>query len=108
MQDRHPTVYVEDYRVFFRSNSDALRLTQQKLNYYPFQTIRDFKKDQVDIDNGPALIWAGDMDKDGKIDLILDLSKGLYSAHITLFLSSYAEKNEYLHEVAMTLKYFDC
>jgi len=93
-------------RVF--QEAKCLRFTPQTLNYYPFQTIRDFKKEKVDIDDGPALIWAGDLDNDGKIDLLIDLSKGLYSAHITLFLSSFAEKDEYLHEVAMALKYFDC
>jgi len=45
-------------------------------------------------------IWAGDIDQDGKLDLIMDLSDHYNMSKITLFLSSMAEEGELFKNVA--------
>lgn len=48
----------------------------------------------------PRLLWAGDLDKDHKLDLILDLSTHYAGAEYVLFLSTYATSEELVHLVA--------
>jgi hypothetical protein len=47
-----------------------------------------------------TLIWAGDLDQDGKLDLYLDLSWHYNISQRTLFLSSHAEKGKLVKKVA--------
>ena len=47
-----------------------------------------------------SLIWAGDIDGDGTLDLIMDLSTHYNSSNMTLFLSSKAEEGQLLKKVS--------
>jgi hypothetical protein len=49
------------------------------------------------------LQWAGDVDRDGKIDLFIDLSWGEVAGHYALFLSSEAEDMDLVKLVAQLL-----
>jgi hypothetical protein len=42
----------------------------------------------------PTLLWAGDMDKDGKLDLLMDITNHYNVSEIALFLSSLAGSGE--------------
>lgn len=48
----------------------------------------------------PYLVWAGDIDRDGKIDLIYDLSDHYIKTHLALFLSSATKDGELVGLVA--------
>lgn len=51
-------------------------------------------------DASPALIFAGDLDRDGKLDLIFNTTDHYNVSRPTLFLSSQSRPGELLHEVA--------
>lgn len=51
-------------------------------------------------DTGPALLWAGDLDRDGKLDLLYDLRSCYMYNEIALFLSSAAKEGELVGLVA--------
>ena len=53
-------------------------------------------------DGGAVLLFAGDLDRDGKLDLVFDTTDHYNVARPTLFLSSQARPGELLHEVART------
>ncbi len=48
----------------------------------------------------PELLWAGDLDGDGKLDLFLDMNVYESLREWTLFLSSTAEKGQFLKKAA--------
>ena len=48
----------------------------------------------------PQILWAGDIDRDGKLDLLLDLTDHYNVSIPTLFLSSEAAEDELVAEVA--------
>ncbi len=48
----------------------------------------------------PQLLWAGDIDRDGKLDLLLDLTNHYNASAPTLFLSSGAGEGELVAEIA--------
>lgn len=54
----------------------------------------------VSVDGPPRLIWAGDLDRDGKIDLLMDLTHDYNLMHLALFLSSTAKEGEFVGLVA--------
>ena len=51
-------------------------------------------------DTGPALLWAGDLDRDGKLDLLYDLRSCYMYNELALFLSSAAKEGEFVGLVA--------
>lgn len=51
-------------------------------------------------DTWPSLVWAGDLDRDGKPDLLLELSAHYAGSQLTLFLSSAASGSDPVGEVA--------
>ena len=51
--------------------------------------------------NGPGLVWSGDLDRDGKLDLLIDCICEGPSTNMALFLSSKADKNELVKLVAI-------
>lgn len=62
------------------------------------QTLAEFS--QVDIDGRPKLVWAGDLDRDGRLDALLDLTTH-YAGHLyVLFLSSAARRGQLVERVA--------
>ncbi len=55
---------------------------------------------ELNIFEKPEILWAGDLDRDGKPDIILDRTKGESQADIALFLSSAASDGELVGLVA--------
>lgn len=51
-------------------------------------------------DTWPSILWAGDLDRDGAIDLLLELSAHYAGSEQALFLSSAARGTELVGEVA--------
>ena len=51
-------------------------------------------------DASPVLLFAGDLDRDGKLDLIFNTTDHYNVSRPTLFLSSQAKSGELLGEVA--------
>jgi hypothetical protein len=51
-------------------------------------------------DASPHVVFAGDLDRDGRLDLIFDTSNHYNLSHPVLFLSGAAEGDELLHAVA--------
>lgn len=51
-------------------------------------------------DGLPSVLWAGDLDGDGQLDLLLDIRNHYNVRHYALFLSSKAEGNELVKLVA--------
>jgi hypothetical protein len=54
-------------------------------------------------DTWPSILWAGDLDRDGKLDLLLELSAHYAGSQLTLFLSSAARGGDPVGEVARFL-----
>ena len=53
------------------------------------------------IDNTtPGVIWAGDLDRDGKLDLFMDTARHYAYVEYALFLSSAAKEEEFVGKVA--------
>jgi hypothetical protein len=48
----------------------------------------------------PSLLWAGDIDQDGQIDLLLDISNHYAARHYVLYLSSEADEGDLVKPVA--------
>jgi len=48
----------------------------------------------------PSLLWAGDLDKDDRLDLLLDVRQHYAAPKIALYLSSHAQPGERVHLVA--------
>ena len=48
----------------------------------------------------PTIVWAGDIDRDGKVDVLLDISNDYVVTHLVLFLSSAAKAGELVGKVA--------
>jgi hypothetical protein len=62
------------------------------------QTLATFPR--IDWDGPPQLVWAGDLDRDGNLDALLDL-RASYAANLyTLFLSSHAQSGQLVGKVA--------
>lgn len=61
----------------------------------------------VDCGGGASwyLLWAGDLDRDGKLDLFMSLSPGDHGSSRKLFLSSKASKGRLVKEVAELVSY---
>lgn len=58
-------------------------------------------------DSSWSLIWAGDLDRDGKLDLYLSVSPG-YSSEKRLFLSSQAGGGRLVREIAVLVESRGC
>lgn len=68
---------------------------QIKFSHTPWantQLIASFAS--LSIDRLPELLWAGDLDRDGKLDLLFDLTSHYNVQLYSLFLSSAAEEDE--------------
>ncbi|MBX9670138.1 MAG: hypothetical protein K2X93_21235 [Candidatus Obscuribacterales bacterium] len=55
---------------------------------------------QISIDTSPSLMWCGDLDGDGKVDLIMDTTTNYNVSDVTLFLSSKAKPGKLVKQVA--------
>lgn len=53
-----------------------------------------------DYESLPSVIWAGDLDRDNKIDILLDNSISMYTRNYVLYLSSQATHGNLMKKVA--------
>lgn len=51
-------------------------------------------------DGRPKFVWAGDIDRDGKVDVLLNITNHYVVSHLVLFLSSAAKEGELVGKVA--------
>jgi hypothetical protein len=58
------------------------------------------EKGSLGSDGRPQIIWAGDLDRDGKLDLLLNLTTHYNSTRLALFLSSVAKGSSLVEMVA--------
>src|SRR6266851_7524541 len=65
-----------------------------------FATVQTVVRLDFTLDNTPNIIWAGDLDRDGRLDLYLQLPGGGYSRRYALFLSSLAHSPALVVEAA--------
>jgi hypothetical protein len=66
-----------------------------------------FQTKALTLDNTPKLRWAGDLDRDGRLDLLLQVPIGGYSTRLVLLLSSRASRPALVKEVA-SFDQLDC
>lgn len=59
-----------------------------------------YERNQVADSSFPSLLWAGDLDGDGKIDLLMDTTDNYNVRQLTLFLSSKAKPGKLVEQVA--------
>lgn len=65
------------------------------------------KFEQISLENTPKLQWAGDLDRDKRLDLLFQVPIGGYSKSYVLFLSSAASRSQLVKQVA-TFDVLDC
>lgn len=54
----------------------------------------------MDPESCPTLLWAGDLDRDGRLDRVVDMAHGYNSTVLTLYLSSAAGFHQLVKKVA--------
>jgi len=59
-----------------------------------------YKENEITLDGCPSIIWAGDLDRDGKLDLFIDMTNHYNLSKPTLFLSSKAKLGKLVEAVA--------
>ncbi len=59
-----------------------------------------YERKEVSDSSFPSLLWAGDLDGDGKIDLIMDATSNYNVRDLALFLSSRAKPGKLVEKVA--------
>lgn len=59
-----------------------------------------YERKQVADSSFPSLLWAGDLDGDGKIDLVMDTTDNYNVRNLTLFLSGKAKPGKLVEQVA--------
>lgn len=61
--------------------------------------------ERCDMDGRPVMLWAGDLDGDGKLDLLMDLTDHYNITALTLFLSTSAKEGEIVGKAAELVTY---
>ncbi len=75
-------VVISDYRLVLYENAESDK----------GQTL--LEQDRLEFEGSPGVIWAGDLDGDNKLDLLLDLTWHYNVTVPTLFLSTFAKPGE--------------
>lgn len=73
---------------------------RQQLCEWGWKYLPPAECDEIHDATPPALRWAGDLDKDDRLDLLLNMPAGALSSVQALFLSGHATGNELVHQVA--------
>jgi hypothetical protein len=102
----------------WKSNTKDPGEDTSESNYFDMQEISlsDGKQTQIvnslpnihlpaDTTFGPTLLWAGDLDRDGKLDLLMDTSHYDNRSEWTLFLSSGVPAGDFVRKVARFITY---
>lgn len=58
-----------------------------------------YERKEVADSSFPSLLWAGDLDGDGKLDLIMDTTDNYNVRNVTLFLSTKAKPGKLVEKV---------
>jgi hypothetical protein len=83
-------------------------LSKYKLMLWADRRSQTLVESAVGFDDAfPRVIWAGDLDRDGEIDLFMDTARHYQSIDYTLFLSSAAKDEEIVGQVARWRSYSD-
>ncbi len=89
------------YNIVAKGKSDGELITNYEIGIYKDQEYqRILLRPQASLDGIPLVSWIGDIDRDDKPDLLLDLRDHYNVSEETLFLSSYSTKKEIVHRVA--------
>ena len=83
-------VSINNYRLMLYENPWGQDAVRQELA----------QVDGINLDGYPTLIWAGDLDRDGRLDFYMDLTNHYNVRALTLFLSSAAKEGELVGLVA--------
>lgn len=59
-----------------------------------------YKREELGSDGFPSLLWSGDLDGDGKVDLIMDMHDHYNVRRVTLLLSGKAKPGKLIEQVA--------
>ena len=90
---------VEGRKKYICSLSVETRLAKQELaKYTAYEAHGEI---QFAAEEPPLIIWAGDLDGDKKLDLLLQTADHYNVSELSLFLSSHAEGDEVMHRVAV-------
>ncbi|MBX9951258.1 MAG: hypothetical protein K2Y39_18970 [Candidatus Obscuribacterales bacterium] len=58
-----------------------------------------YERKEVSDSSFPSLLWAGDLDGDGKLDLIMDMTNNYNVRDVTLFLSTKAKQGKLVEKI---------
>lgn len=86
-------IYFHDYHFLLVAGRQPDYTTQELGHIKPFV-----------LDGVPKLIWAGDVDRDGELDLLLDVTWHYNLSHYALYLSSAAKEGELVAKVAELIR----
>ena len=70
------------------------------------QVLQAYKRFQLDLEE-PEIFWIGDLDRDGKLDYLVDLQEHYAGTALGLFLSSHASSRELVGLAAAVLLNYD-
>jgi len=105
LEDRQ-NIETRNYLVEGKSNNETRNYTfSVSYNSAIIQNLQEFKHNYTggELPNDrkpPIILWAGDLDRDGKLDLLIDLASHANVSSLTLFLSSPAKQNKLVEPVA--------
>ncbi|MGI6455357.1 MAG: hypothetical protein ACOX5R_06990 [bacterium] len=85
-------VVIEDYRFLLTWH------TARNRDHLKSQILRRYNR--INLEGAPSIIWAGDLDGDDKVDLLMNIHDDYAAREYALFLSSYSEADELVHLVA--------
>lgn len=89
------------YQLYAEGKEDKETIDNYKLILYSDQQRQTIlNRAKMYLEGSPSLLWAGDLDRDGKLDLLMDLTNHYNATEPTLFLSSRAAPNDLVKKVA--------
>ena len=99
------TIYEESHgKLYIRHPGDMLFLNYKLILKYSIAKTATYQEiaayDRLGLAGTPEVLWAGDIDRDGKLDFFMNLAHDYYYIQYVLFLSSMAEDGEILKKVA--------
>lgn len=81
-----------DFRTHYKITLESGGIKQQLM-----------RGEEIGVDTAPSLLWCGDLDGDGKLDLIMDTTDNYNVSNVVLFLSSKAQPGKIVRDVAVQL-----
>ncbi len=85
----YDTPIFTNYRLLLRSRENQEVHVQEIVVVEPFWT-----------GSAPTIVWAGDLDRDGMVDILLDVREHESNRHYVLYLSGAAKEGELVGKVA--------